>query len=698
MHSFSIFIARLFFLSLFLIFECSQANEKKTKEPPRDELLVVASRTLLDDKTNRANTNVISEEQIAFANIEHIQQILSQAPGVSYQRGDGQESLPGIRSAVLTGAGACGNILILEEGIPVRGPAFCNVNELFDTHFEHSSQIEITKGPGTSFYGSNSLTGSINVALPSETESAVSVEVGEHDYRRAKLKLGYNGGENADYNGSLFITTTDTDSFRDESGYSQQKISWRHSQNTGDWNIKSGITATNLDQETAGFIEGADSYLDEAASRENLNPEAFRKTKSLRAWSRITRFLSEHENIQFTPFVRTTDMEFRLHFLPGAPLEENSQTGFGWQSSYTNGVNPNLQWSIGLDTDFSRGELRQTQDTPTTGSAFLQETIPVGVHYDYRVDSTQVGVFANVNWKPSDRSLIVAGIRSEYLEYDYDNLSLDGRTRDDGTTCGFGGCRYSRPPDSNDSFNNLSPKVELNYWLSDKLRVSGTVASSFRAPQATELYRLQREQQATDLDNVRVQNFELGLEYTSDNFHLLASVYKLEQKNVIIRDSDFFNIDSNRIHSQGVELSLDHKISTSLSWRASVTVAEHKYASGQLSGGQNINGNLVDTAPKTIANVALSWSPIPALQSQIEVNHVGEYFLEPENERVYPGHEVLNFRSNYKVNDRLDLSLRILNLTDKRFAERADFTTFTDERYFPGAPRTAFIGFEYKLN
>ena len=51
---------------------------------------------------------------------------------------------------------------------------------------------------------------------------------------------------------------------------------------------------------------------------------------------------------------------------------------------------------------------------------------------------------------------LVHSLRLEYLEYDYDNLMLDGNTRDDGTTCGFGGCLYNRPASRKDDFTNLA--------------------------------------------------------------------------------------------------------------------------------------------------------------------------------------------------------------------------------------------------
>jgi len=661
---------------------------------PLEEVVISATRTETRLEDLSSNISLLDAQQLSRTSAVHIQQALAQVPGVSLQRGNGQESLPGIRSAVLTGAGACGSVLILEEAIPVRGPSFCNVNELFDTHFEQASRLEVVRGPSTAFYGSNSLTGSVNVSLPLKGPDTVSLEVGANDYVRAKGTASYFSGDGA---GRFFVTLTDDGGYRDEAGYNQQKISWRHHQTLGRWKLNAGLTATRLDQETAGFITGRDSYLDRTLARQNPNPEAFRKTDSLRAWARLSTQLNDRQRLQITPFVRVTDMDFLLHFLPGDPLEQNQQVGLGWQSSLLTQVSDNLSWTVGLDGDFSDGELTQVQDLPTQGSAFLQATIPTGTQYDYQVDAAQLGVFGHLDWRITNRWSVIAGLRLERLEYDYDNRSLTGRTRDDGTECGFGGCRYSRPADREDSFNNLSPKLEVRFKPSDSIKFYASVSNSFRAPQASELYRLQREQQVADLDNVEATNFEFGGNYATDSLELSFSLYTARQTNVIIRDSDFFNVDGNRIDSRGVELSLAHNINEYWSWRVVGGWSEHKYASDQFSGGVNINGNEVDTAPNLAGSAFLEWQPKPSMSAELQLQHVSDYFLDPENLSDYPGHTLLNLRASYQVSDRWQTSIRVLNLANRNYAERADFTSFTDERYFPGEPRSVFASFEYQF-
>jgi outer membrane receptor protein involved in Fe transport len=71
---------------------------------------------------------------------------------------------------VLTGAGACGAVLVLEDGIPIRPVGSCNVNELFEVNLEQAAAIEVLRGPGSVLYGSSAVHGVINVIPPMPAE------------------------------------------------------------------------------------------------------------------------------------------------------------------------------------------------------------------------------------------------------------------------------------------------------------------------------------------------------------------------------------------------------------------------------------------------------------------------------------------------------------------------------------------------
>jgi outer membrane cobalamin receptor len=110
------------------------------------------------------NTAVVTSEELELISATHPTEIFTRTPGVLVSRGgSGQEHLTAIRSPVFTGPGACGEFLLAQDGVQLRPTGFCNVNELLQANTEQAARIEVLRGPGTVFYGSNALHGIINV-------------------------------------------------------------------------------------------------------------------------------------------------------------------------------------------------------------------------------------------------------------------------------------------------------------------------------------------------------------------------------------------------------------------------------------------------------------------------------------------------------------------------------------------------------
>jgi len=359
-------------------------------------------------------------------------------------------------------------------------------------------------------------------------------------------------------------------------------------------------------------------------------------------------------------------------------------------------VNDRISLDVGVDAEYTEGELTQSQQGPTEGSAFLVETIPAGKHYDYDVDATLLAPFFALNWQ-DDKWAIQLGGRFETMRYDYANNMNTGRVRENGTECGFGGCRYSRPADSENDYNNFSPKLSLRYQLSPQIQLFGGVARGYRAPQATELYRLQRAQTVTELESVTADNVELGITGSLLSGGYTLSFYSLEKDNVIYRDSDFFNVSNGETWHRGVELTFDQQLSDVLRVDFAGTYARHTYEHSQLSGELDIKGNDIDTAPKVLFNTRLSYDVTEEIQAQLEWQHVSSYYTDAENLNEYDGHDLVHGRISWDVTNSITLYARINNMLDTEHAERADYTSFSGPRYFPGRPRNFMLSASFIL-
>ena len=659
------------------------------------EIVVTGQRREQPALAYPGNIELLGGELIDDVRHQHIHQLMTRVAGAWISRGSGQEHLTAIRSPVLTGAGSCGGFLFLENGIPIRPSGFCNVNQMFEIDSEQAQSIEVIRGPGNALYGSNALHGIINVLMPRQGRRGPAhglVEVGANRFLRLQAELP------ADPQSPHFagFTFSDDGGFRDDSGYRQFKL---HLNTTNDFlggQLTSAFTATDLDQETAGFIVGEDAYKDPTVKRSNPNPEAFREASSQRLYGIWTRAMTRF-TVDVRPFLRHSDMEFLQHFLPGQPLEENSHVSAGVMAALTLAADRHTSVA-GLDIEWSDVDLTETQFGPAEGSDFLVETRPEGKHYDFGVGSVSIAPYVQSDIELDELLTLGLGLRAEYTRYDYDNRMLDGNTRDDGTPCGFGGCLYTRPADRSDDFFNLAPKASLNYRLSPTTSIYLVAARGFRAPQMTELYRLQSGQQVADLDSERIDSAELGLRHDAESLSIDVAAFAMRKRNSVFRDAQGFNVSGARTRHDGVEAAVDWQFATAWTLSVNATYARHRYDFDTVAarGESFVAGRDVDTAPRWMGSAEVGFDAGGPLRAALQWVSMGRYFIDAENRFDYPGHDLLNLRAVFEATSRLAIAVRLNNLADADIADRADFA-FGNYRYFPGRGRELFVEFRYRM-
>jgi len=141
-----------------------------SEEHLTEQVLVTATRINSEGNSLPLAWSVVGEDALTLTGHTHINEIMQQVPGAWITRGNGQESLTSLRSPTLTGAGSCGAFYMASDGISLRAPGFCNVNQLFDANSEQAGRIEVIKGPATALYGSNAMHGVINILSAAPTE------------------------------------------------------------------------------------------------------------------------------------------------------------------------------------------------------------------------------------------------------------------------------------------------------------------------------------------------------------------------------------------------------------------------------------------------------------------------------------------------------------------------------------------------
>jgi iron complex outermembrane recepter protein len=662
-----------------------------------EEVIVTATRTQQQLRDFAGSISVVSSDDVALVGSTHHAEILNRAPGTMIQRNSGQESLTAIRSPVLTGPGSCGVFLFLENSIPIRPTGFCNVNELFEINSEQARSIEVLRGPAGVVYGSGAMHGAVNViqAAPAELpRQSLTLEGGPDDFYRGKLALAHTGGS-TDFGG--VVVATHDGGWRQDSGQDEQKLNLSMSRRQGDATLGVQLAATNLNQQTAGFIQGFNSYRDETIAKSNANPEAYRDAYAMRLTGEYARPLGDAQ-LSIRPFVRHSRMDFLQHFLIGKPLEENGQDSLGVLTALQMVVLDDMQLLAGVDLELADGFLEETQAAPATDGAPAANAIrPAGKHYDYDVQSKVAALYGQVEQPFAQRWKLTAGARLEYVDYDYDNKMIAGNTRDDGTACGVAGCLFNRPADRSDDFTSFTSKLGLSYSLTNDHVLYVTGARGYRAPDTSELYRLQRQQTIAELDSERLDSIEVGARGAFGPLRYSLAAFKMKKDNVIFRDSNGFNVSDGKTDHEGVEYEFGWVPLETLSFALAGTYAKHTYAFNRaVDGGETIvSGRDVDTAPRHLNTARVAWQFLPVANAELEWQSVGRYFVDASNANEYPGHDLLNLRVGWNLRDNWSTTLRLNNVTDRAYADRADFA-FGNYRYFPGRGRTLFVEVRYR--
>ncbi len=631
-------------------------------------------------ETDPGSVSFIDETLVSETLADHPAEILNVLPGVNIHTNSGQEHLIAIRSPVLNGGAGQGSFLILQNGVPTRSPAFGNVNMLFETHHEIADSIGVVRGPGSAAYGSNAVHGVVDLFLPSAETSGTDFTISSSTLSRTRGDIVIGNGSQV-----LGLSVQHDAGWRDDTSVDQQKLYLATVVEFAGWNGQAWLSAMNLNQETGGFIQGFEAYEDEGVSESNPNPEAFRDAQFVMAAIDLNRSFGEYD-VNVTPYARWQEMEFRQHFLPYKGFEENSHSAFGVMGDVTRRYD-DLRWTVGGMVDTASGDLLETQPEPF-GFFPGDSRFPVGVHYDYTVETLALALWGELEYEISDDIRVLAGLRTETHDYDYTTRAPSGVNG-----------RFNVPADRSDSFDLVTPKLGI-IWddAIGNVALYANYARGQRAPQASDLYRLQSLQTVGEVKSETLDSLEIGARgaVLDGRVYFDIAAYVMEKENYFFRDAQGLNVIGGRTDHVGIEGQASFEVTDTVTVSGNLSWAEHTYAFNRAANGI-VDGNPIDSAPEWLGDLRIAWAPTERFDASLSLEYVGEFFTNEANTASYDGHTVASARASYDLTDELEAFVIIRNLTDERYADRADFA-FGNHRYFPGEPMNATFGVRASLD
>ena len=661
-----------------------------------------------------ASVGIIKADAIRQAGPAHPQQILGQIPGVAVAVTNGEGHTTAIRQPFTTNP----VYLYLEDGIPIRATGFFNHNALYEVNIPMAGGIEVTRGPGTALYGSDAIGGVVNIltkAPSAKPELSLTGEAGSYGWGRilgsASTNLSQRDGLRADVN------LTHTDGWRDKTSYDRQSANFRWDRDLdADTTLKTILGLSKIDQQTGANTPLTYSDYLNNPTRNNLSI-AYRKVEAARLSSNYEKQLGNNL-LSITPYFRDNSMELNGSYnLSSDPrIETGKNQSYGvmakWRQDFPEMMRARL--IVGLDVDYSPGSRAEDNLLVTksgSGANTVYSAYTIGKRiYDYDVTFKSTSPYIHGEISPAEKLRLTAGLRYDSLGYDMSNNLAAGAV----SASVLGSTKYYGQITNNSvDYDHTSPKLGATYEINPAMHVYTSYNHSFRAPSESQLYRagnaanttdaLNKARLATELKPIKANQFEIGLRGDVSGWNYNVVAYDLIKKDDLVSQKDLAtnistSVNAGKTEHKGVELGLGNAFTSQWRLDLSLSYARHTYVDW-VTATADYSGKEMESAPRVLGNTRLTWAPAAGTTAQLEWVHIGSYWLEASNSATYdkyPGHNLVNLRASYAVTKDVSLFGRIINLSDKRFADSASVSSSTAV-YSPGLPRAYYAGLEAKF-
>lgn len=594
----------------------------------------------------------------------------------------------------------------LEDGIPLRPTGLFNHNALIEVNMDGISRLEVVKGPASSLYGGNAIGGTINVITqtPSFFPTAeFGLQRDNFGYSRAELTTGNTFGDFGIFVGGY--VARQRDGWRDHSDFDKNSVTVR-----GDYFISDQTKLTTtfssnyLKSDMTGALDSSNFYGQKYSS---LHTFTYREVNSQRAKLLLSHHWNGNHNTTAAFFVRNNSIgqlpSYRMsddkNNKTKAKTEINEQSfkslGFsGQHTAKISWLDSKLTSGIYLDNSPSAyyAKFVPVVRDAVTGQ-YISYTISDSMLAKYDADIVNFAVYGQYEISLLSDLKVVAGLRYDRLDYTYDNhLPVTAA---------------SGAPDETNYFDGFSPKIGATYQLSLTNGFYGNYSRGFLPPEISELYR---NVKVPYLKSSSFNNYEIGgwAAFFDEKLFVDASLYVLDGENeiisVLLEDGSSNNQNSGATRHTGLEFTLSYAPFSELMVRFGGSYSDHTFISHQVIetiAGKKVNvsydGKTMPAAPKLVTNSEITYKPseLKDLRVSLEIQQVGEYFLDVQNSRKYDGYVIYNLRTGYALMG-FSVFANVQNLTNVLYSHNSSYAGGRYQ-FTPGAARTFTMGISYGI-
>jgi iron complex outermembrane receptor protein len=638
--------------SVFLLPFFLQANEISIEEDflaSLEEVSEIASKSKLNIDDMPSFVTILHSSKLELLGIQDIYEALCLVPGVEISM-EGS----GARQIIFRGVQEKGEVKLLFDGVAINNTYRGSIYYYLDFPIELIDRIEVIRGPGSVLYGSNAISGVINIITKNMKQISPN-----RLFATLATPLVYKAGFNYGY------ALADTTHLRVDGYYQNQ-----------DYSIDAGPDkAMKYDQSDESKQDYAVGF--------------------------------QLDSDQFSLLARLKRSQMGMHFGIGNYFEsKNDKKGNINQSllleaGYKNDLNKDTYYklSIGanyyaqeIDTRFlthpSRGDLiyygdyaenSYYADGTLNSTSIENHTLVIGTRYEYSESKkTSLETYFEQTgdpYLPTENLIKPDRHRDIFSLYLNDSMALADAVD---LVAGVRWDHYS------DFGNALSPRLGIIWRAYNELNFKMLYSRSFRAPSWVELY--------ADITGISIGNPDLEAEI-ADTIEL-GSVYRPSSKQKLRLNLYATQIDNliSRTASVYDQEAKNSYLGAELEWMLSLIYeSDLKMRLSYVDGVDEDNKALPEIA-NFLANVSYLHRFDSGFSSGSVLKYVGPRQRASDDPRdALDGYALFDQTFSYHY-DHLTLSLIVKNLFDTQYEDPAPLDTYVND--YPRQGRSAWLSFK----
>jgi iron complex outermembrane recepter protein len=673
------------------------------------DVVITANRDISKRNETPVAIATLSSKLINETKATSIDLVLNKVSGVYMVNLGNEQHSMSIRQPMTTKS----VFLYLEDGIPIRTTGIFNHNALLEINMAATKNIEVIKGPASSYYGSEAIGGVVNFTTLAPTRlpyGKLSLQKNNIGYNRVDAQTSYTKN-NWGFALSGYYANS-KNSYIDYSDFYKSTLTARVDYTfNSKINLINSLTYTDYYSDMSG---GIDSIKYANKSFTSPNTFTYRKVRATRYRSTLTHIWNNNSKTTASVVYRKNSIGQNPSYLISDTYRRLANGTFVGKKDVANGqINEssfnscaliaqhkqNINWKkavfiSGINIDYSPAKyianyIKVKKDTLATSPTFNKYISYVdrkdSLLTNYDNDVNNYAAFSNFECTPIKNLRIVTSLRYDIFRYKFDNKLTPSS--------------FSGAADTTATFKRFSPKIGATYNLKRGIGFYANYSEGFVPPQVTEMFSGVK---VPDLKASIFYNYEIGGWATiiKDKLTTDFSLYSLDGTNEIVSvrldDGTFANRNTGKTSHKGFEFSVNTTPIKSVSFRFSGAYSKHKFIK-YVEKGISYNGKEMATAPNILYNAELWYRPkfIIGLRAGIELQKQGKYFMDPSNAYAASGFNSFNIRLGYEKNG-AEIWINAINAFNKYYAYTSSRSAF-GYNYTPAQPRNINVGLAYNF-